>query len=774
MKVLVLFMVVFSFLSSYHLYSQIPIMQWRSHLSYSHGKMVIPAENFIYCLTDGGLFSYNINDNSIQKLDKNFGLSDVTITTVNYDDSKKLVVIGYDNGNIDIIKGNQIINVSDIFQKPIIGNKAINHIRFYNGLAYLACGFGIVVLDLDKYEIKETYFIGLNGLNVNVTSIAFTDNYILASTTEGVYKALKNGVNLANYQNWSKITEIPNYSGNFKKVEYFDSKIWLFYSSGNTNDDRIYITTNNNGWEVFDTTITQVSAMTAYNDKIIISQYTKATIVSAELNVSIYNVWGVNPRDAAYDKNNNLWIADGYGGLVKKMYNHSDDVVSFIQPNGPSENNCMRIDCGENNLWVARGALSSAWNNQWVSGKIFRFHNEQWTSLSAENNPKLTNVKDICFVKVDPKNANHAYFGSYGMGLIEVNDGSIIEVYDDQNSPLQNIFPGQPFVRVTGMDFDSDGNLWIINSEVNNNLTIRKSDGTWKSISLANAMGGAKITGELLCTSDGTKWIIFPKGGGLFAYNENGTIDNLADDKTKVISIISPEGEAISNDVYSIVEDKDGLLWVGTAKGLVFYYNPSQVFESSGFYAQRIKLPNEIEGQANYLFESEVVTALAIDGANRKWVGTLSGGVFLMSADCQKEIYHFKTDNSPLLSNSINDIAIDPKTGEVFFATDKGICSFRSTATEGLEFHHNVEVFPNPVRPNYNGNIAIRGLVKNAHVKITDIAGNLVYKTTAEGGQANWNGKNLSGNRVSTGVYLIFSTNDDGTETFVTKLLFIN
>lgn len=758
----------------FNIKAQIPIFQWRLHLSYSRAKMVVPTENYVYCLTSGGLFSYNKNDNSIQKLAKNNRLSDVKITTINYSNNDKLLVVGYENGNIDILKDKQTINVSDIFQKPIIGNKSINNITFYNGYAYLSCGFGIVVLDLSKYEIKESYFIGANGANVNVNSIAFSDNYIYASTTEGLYKAQLNGVNLANYQNWTKISNIPNYLGNFKKIVYFDHKLIVYYKSNNQNEDKIYIE-NNGSWEILDTSITNISSMSLINNKLIISQYSKATIFSDLNSTPVqYSAWGVNPIDAAYDEKNNLWIADAYGGLVSKMSNNPDDVVTFIHPNGPLSNGCMRISCTENNLWVARGALSSTWNNQWLDAEIYNFTGENWYSLNGQNSPKLNGIKDICFVKINPKNSNEAYFGSYGGGLIVVKDREVVEVYNENNSPLQSIIPGSPYNRVTGLDFDKAGNLWIVSSDVQNNLTVLKPDGSWKSISLVNAMGGTKLTGELYCTSDGIKWIIFPKGGGMFAYSENGTLDNLSDDKTKIVSVISSEGEEISNDIYCLAEDKDGLLWVGTSKGLVFYYNPSQVFDNTGFYAQRIKLPNEIEGQANYLFESEVITALAIDGANRKWVGTLSGGVFLMSADCKKEIYHFKTENSPLLSNSINDIAIDPKSGEVFFATDKGICSFRNTATEGLEFHHNVEVFPNPVRPNYTGNIAIRGLVQNAHVKITDIAGNLVFETRAEGGQANWNGKNLLGNRVSTGVYLVFSTNDDGSQNYITKILFIN
>jgi ligand-binding sensor domain-containing protein len=285
---------------------------------------------------------------------------------------------------------------------------------------------------------------------------------------------------------------------------------------------------------------------------------------------------------------------------------------------------------------------------------------------------------------------------------------------------------------------------------------------------------GVSDIGKIICAKNGIKWIILPRGRGLFAFNENETIDNTSDDKKKYVSVMDENGDVIANDIHAIAEDKEGLIWVGTNKGIVFYYNPENVFESTAFYAQQIKIPNENPGQANFLLEAETVTAIAIDGANHKWFGTENGGVFMMSADATKELLHFTKENSPLLSNSILGITIEPNSGEVFFATDKGVISYRSTTTEGEESFHNVYAFPNPVKPGYEGLIAITGLVTDADIKISDIAGNVVYQTKAEGGQATWNGRKFSGEKVQTGVYLVFCSNDDGSKTYITKILFIN
>jgi len=335
---------------------------------------------------------------------------------------------------------------------------------------------------------------------------------------------------------------------------------------------------------------------------------------------------------------------------------------------------------------------------------------------------------------------------------------------------LQSIVPGENYIRIGGLDFDVNNNLWITNSEVANIISVKKANGEWKGFNFDEVISNVPV-GEIVVSQNSTKWIILPNGLGLFVFNENNTIDNTNDDQFKKLSILDENGKLITNNVYSFAEDLNGIIWVGTDQGIIVYYNPENVFDDESFYAQRIVLTNN--GITQNLLSTEVITAISVDGANRKWIGTNSSGVYLVSKNGTEEINHFTEENSPLFSNRILDIGIDNESGEVYFATEKGLISYRGTATMGNDEFRDVYVYPNPVREDYEGDITIRGLVSDVNVKITDISGNLVYETTAEGGQATWNGKNFSGQRVSTGVYLVFCTNDDGSKTYITKLLFI-
>jgi hypothetical protein len=214
-------------------------------------------------------------------------------------------------------------------------------------------------------------------------------------------------------------------------------------------------------------------------------------------------------------------------------------------------------------------------------------------------------------------------------------------------------------------------------------------------------------------------------------------------------------------------------MWAGTNKGLAVFYNTSEILDpNADTDAQEVKV---VDGEfVQSLLENESITCIKVDAANRKWIGTRNGA-WLFTSDGTEQIHYFNTENSPLLTNIINDIAIDQQTGEVYFATDLGIVSYRSDATEGLETNkEKIKVFPNPVKETYAGPIAIEGLVNAANVKITDIEGKIVFTTKANGSQAIWYGNNFSGERVQSGVYLVYSANEEGLETMVSKIVFIH
>jgi hypothetical protein len=303
-----------------------------------------------------------------------------------------------------------------------------------------------------------------------------------------------------------------------------------------------------------------------------------------------------------------------------------------------------------------------------------------------------------------------------------------------------------------------------------NPVYVIRSDGEWENLEFSYDIFGIdkRLTG-ILATSTGQVWLLV-KNDGIFVFreNRNGTVSE------RFFTVKNQDSELIER-VFSIAEDLDGNIWVGTNKGPVVYYNPASIFEDQTVLGYQIQIPrNDGTNFADLLLENEIINTIAIDGANRKWIGTESSGVFLMSGDGKEEIHNFNQDNSPLFSNKVVSIAINNESGEVFFGTDKGVLSFMGQATAGNEDFKDVYVYPNPVREDYEGDITITGLVTDANVKITDVSGNIVYETTALGGQAIWDGRNFSGKKVQTGVYLVFCTNEDGSKTHVTKLLFIH
>jgi hypothetical protein len=353
--------------------------------------------------------------------------------------------------------------------------------------------------------------------------------------------------------------------------------------------------------------------------------------------------------------------------------------------------------------------------------------------------------------------------------LLEYINNNLIKQYIESNSPLQTTIPGRPYVRICGLAMDKSKNLWLTQTEVPGSIKVLRSDGSW----IVNPVTiDAPTIGDIIITKTGQKWIVLPRGYGLFILDDNSTPDVFSDDRYMKMLVQDIENQPISF-VYSIAEDLDGNIWIGTDQGPLIYYNPEKVFDND-LRANRIKIPrNDGTGLADYMLKTETITSIAIDGANRKWLGTASSGVYLLSSDGTTRIKNFNEQNSPILSNSIVTLAVDNKTGDVWFGTSKGVQSVRGDATNGGEKFTNVYTFPNPVREGFTGNVTITGLLRDSQIRITDISGNLVYETVSDGGQATWDLKTYTGKRVATGVYLVFCASKDGTQSHVTKMLVI-
>lgn len=758
-------------------FSQPRLGQWTGYQSYAHAESVVDTGDKIYCVTEGGLFSYNRADNSIQKLSAINGLSDAGVQHLAYNKENNVLLITYQNANIDLLIGNEVFNLSDIKRKQIPSDKSINNVLFVGDNAYLSCGFGIVVVNLKRKEIKDTYFIGQEGAYVNVQDMASDGTYFYAATTSGIYKAFISSPNLQNYNNWVKQTTIPHAAGKFSKIQEFQGKIIASYSPDQYDQDELY-QLNQGVWSRILPEVKYVTDITTRNNYIVFVDQQELFIYNENLElvkrIYKYAVAGVEfptyaPQSAVLDDQNALWIADANNGLIKLGLENER-----IAPEGPVDNQIFSMTMNGNDLWLTSGGRDNAWGNLYMKAQFQLNRNGQWSVFDKNDFPIPNGFSDIVAVAVDPKDPDHVFAASWGGGVLEFKQGKFEKRYDNFNSSLQTQLPNDaqaPYVRIGGMDFDSKGNLWVTNSGVGNVLSVFQTDGQWKSFELKGVANNSFV-GKVIVTQNNDKWVITGRGQSMYVLNSTNDVVK----EQKITAYFSNGKEEVyteMSDPGDIEEDKNGEIWVGTNAGVAVFTNPSAIWENGTVYATRPGL-NLNDNLYHPLLEKESITAIAIDGANRKWIGTKYSGVFLISDDGEKELEHFTIENSPLPANDITDIAINQKSGEVFIATGSGLISYMGEATEGTDNFNDVYVFPNPVRETYEGPIVVKGLLENTDVKITDISGNLVYKTTSLGGQAIWDGKTLNGNRCKTGVYLVFMNDATGETTKVTKLLFIH
>jgi sugar lactone lactonase YvrE len=676
-----------------------------------------------------------------------------------------------------LVYANEVINLSDIKRKTITADKAINNVSFNQNEAYLSCGFGIVVVNLSKKEIKDTYYIGDDGGTLGVNDVDFHNGSIYAATNEGLKKALLSGTNLADFNNWLKVDNISYADEKFSHLGVHGGSLIANYTPDEWSEDEMFIL-ENNSWEPYLGSIRYVSDMQSNGNYLAVSSRNDVFIIDnnhsiiGQINKYVLSgdeVSPIKPRSASVSNEGIIWIADYENALIKL----SGETFEAHVPSGPTSNNVFFLGSNNSSVWVTPGGRTDTWGNAWQAPAFQRLKNGEWTNFSKAEIPEFKGFFDIVCMAVDPSDENHFFVGSWGGGLLEFRNDELVERYTNLNSPLETALPGQPnepFVRVGGLDFDAQGNLWISNSEVTKNIHKLTPAGEWESFSMSEVV--SKNIGQLEVTDDGDKWVLVPRGNGAYVVDRTGAQSKRLN-VTAYFTNGSDELKTEMNDVYSIAKDQDGAIWMGTSKGVIMYSRPSRVWDTDPFYGAQPGLDLG-DGIYHPLLHTETVTAIAIDGANRKWFGTKNSGVFLVSETGENEILNFSTENSPLLSNNILAITINQKNGEVFFGTDKGLVSYQGDATGDDGTYNNVYVYPNPVRENYDGPVTITGLISNSDIKITDISGNLVFKTTSTGGQAVWDGKNRNGRRVKTGVYLVFCNDENGEETHITKLLFIN
>lgn len=736
---------------------------WREHLPYHSAIDVTASDTKIYCATPYSLFTVDLASNEIERLGKISGLSETGVNTIKYDAISKKLMIAYSNSNIDLVDDKGIHNIPDLKRENSSGDKSIYQIFPDNNRWYLSTGLGVLAVDADKQEIKDSWIIGNNGNFVKTNAFTKNNNFFYAATEEGLKIISVTNSNPADFKNWQTLSGSNGLSPSpCRYVAALQNKTIALQN------DSVFV--DNAGiWNLFFTNGTPIVSINVSENKLLICQRktvgSQVVVLRADGSTErIIQANGVTDYPSnAISVNHNYWIADRYDGLS----GWTGSSYESYKLNSPEDIASGGMTVHNGKFYAAAGTVNDSWNYQYNRNGIYKLDDGTWTNYNQFSFPLLDTMMDFITVAIDPRDES-IWGGSYGGGLLHVKNNNQFEIYK-QNSPIEQTVGDPGSYRVSGLAFDADGNLWITNFGANHQLHVLKTNGSWKSFSVPFSLSN-NAAAQIVIDDANQKWIASPLGNGLLVFNDNNTIDNAGDDRWKLLKMGPGVGNLPSNEVLSIAKDRSGFIWVGTTDGVAILQCPQETF-GSGCDAI---WPVIKEGSfANYLFKGQGVTSIAVDGADRKWMAT-SSGAWLLNADGDKVLEHFTEENSALLSDDVKNIAIDGKTGEVFFGTAKGICSYRGTATNTQETKNNVLVFPNPVPPSYNGNIGIRGLPDNSIVKITETNGRLVYQTRATGGQAVWNGKDYTGRQAASGIYLVIAEDDNKQEKVVTKIVFIS
>lgn len=756
----------------------VAIGKWKSYFPFNNVIDITYHQGIAYGITANALIIHDYNENTIERLTEVDALSDIGLSAVGYNNQNDALLIGYENGNIDMIQGNQTYNLFQIRESNVTGDKKINHIYSKGDFTYFSCGFGVVVYNVKKKEVKDTYIMGPEGSQIRVNQLIIQNGIIYLATEIGLYSASESSAFLTDFNSWTKITAFPNFNNEVKQVGGTQNTL-IMNVAQSASSDSVYVNRNGNWNALQNYSGRVITSVSATNGMLMVNHLdtiyafdTALNLVQTMTNYDGY--WKPRCNNITFD-GTYFYIADKQNATVRFKNNFE---AKWQTPEFMYSTNVLDIEVEDGNLWGSTGSLvGGGWNKTYSNDGAFHYdiREDKWQIYNPAYqydgyNFSNGSINDFVGMVVNPKEPTKGYVCSFSAkGVAELQNNQVGTAYDTTNSELGISTTHNDRVAVKDGAFDENENLWLANSWVKNPLVMKTKGGVWKSFFCGSDFQNRVAASVTVDSENGFKWMVF-KDYKVLVYNDNGTPLDETDDRYKQIANGEANGSLNSTPI-CITEDQDGEMWIGTDEGIYVYYSPSELFTAPSFEVQKIKVT--LDGNVELLLESERVTCITIDGGNRKWIGTEGSGIFVLSPDGTSQELGFTEENSPLLSNNIHDIAIDGETGEVFISTDKGLISYKGEATEGIPAFGDVYAYPNPVPPGYQGKIAVKGLPTDSDVRITDISGNVVFTTKSIGGQAIWEGNNLSGERVESGVYLVFMTSPEGASKQVSKILFM-
>lgn len=741
-------------------------LSWQGYFSYTQIKAVSESPKAIYAASENALFSKDNSTNIIKTTTTVDGLAGETITALYYSPTFNKTIIGYQNGLLTVINeaDGSMLRVVDIINKNLPANiKRINNFMEYNGIVYVSTDFGIVQFNLTTSQFGDTYFIGDNGAEIKVSQTAIYNGFIYASTSSGIRKGSITNPNLIDYKQW-QVTATGDWFG----IASLGTELYAVNATGYVHKYDSASNTFNGFLQLSEPAVnfrstadylivTTPNSVLIYNKQMVLQrQINKDQILQMNSAFSCATI-----IDAV------IFIGTTENGLITTTLLPS---LTFdnITPIGPSRNSIFALQVTPTQLWTVYGDYDNFYNPYPLDNLgISKYTTAGWLNIPFD---KVLGAKSMTRIAINPANEKEVYASSYFSGLLKIQSDIPTILYNQNNSSLESltISPPDPTyidIRIGGTAFDKSGNLWINNSRVVNGLKMLSPGGQWKSYAMDKIINtpGSNDFGTMVIDKYGTKWM---------STNINGVIGfNESSNTFKKMTFGADQGNLPVQDVRALAVDNKNQLWIGTTKGLRVLYNVNDFQTESQLTAESIIIMED--NLAQELLYEQFITDIEVNGANEKWIATADAGVFLVSSNGQETKYHFTTDNSPLPSNVINDISINKGTGEVFIATSKGLISFKGIATSASNNLNNVYVYPNPVRPEYEGTVKINGLLNKANVKITDVAGNLVYEATTEGGTLEWDTTAFGKYKVASGVYMVFVSAQDGSETKVKKVMII-
>lgn len=720
---------------------EIPLDTWRMHISYGSINSIAFSTHDTYAATSNGILVFGRDDSSVTSYNKITGLTSSGITAIGYDDAREQLLVAYADGVLDLVTPAETRRYDRLKNSATIsGSKRLNAIRIYGDLAYIAADYGVVVFDLARREVKETWRdLGAGGSALKIARLTFGEGFIFLATEKGILMGdLRN--NLLDYNLWNRFDQ-DEFNGPVSHITTFNGKV---YAARDGAGIYSYAFAGDWGLESFLQGQSFQSLEASFHLVIAAKDNTVWTLnASGVLEQLVVPAAGA-PLAAHEDNNGHFWIGDAVKGLVSNV---SGTFVSIL-PDGPAATP-YRLRYVHNRLYALAGGPSATFQPLKKAGTVDTFQNGVWQN-------EASNMLDLTDVALD--GAGNRYLASFGYGLEKLDAGGSTTVYDETNSPLTNSNPPARGVMVSAIEPSAAG-LWVANYGAAQSLKLLKEDNTWASFSFP--VTASRYPLDLAVDPYGYVWMVLNplQGGGILVFDpEKNAYAYLTE--------TAGAGELPNRAVRSIAIDRDGYVWVGTDQGVAYFVYPPDVFSGS---VNAIKPVYE----NRFLLKDDRVTALAVDGGNRKWMGT-TRGVWLFNPTGETLVHNFTAAGTPLLSDDLLDIEVHPVSGEVFFATGEGLASYRAGATQSESFFQQVRIFPNPVTMDFSGTVGITGLATDAIVKITDVGGKLVWQTQANGGTATWNVQDYKGRRAATGIYLVFAATPDGSESVVGKLAIIN